>query len=62
MKIVHSAYLQALAVERGGVILSADESPNLNDPREMRCEEGPDGATSNDTDTLHIRALLRSFV
>ena len=62
MKIVHSAYLQALAVERGRVIFSAHKSPNLNDAREVCGKERTYCATSNDTDAFHICARLRSFV
>jgi hypothetical protein len=61
MKIVRATHVQALAVKRRRVIFPADESPNLNDPREVRCEERTDGATSNDANTLHIRAPLHSF-
>src|SRR5881397_2616083 len=60
-ELVTSGNVQALAVQRAGVLFAADVRPDLGYARQMGCIERADRATSDNADFLHCSRNLPSF-
>ena len=51
---------QTVPVKRAGVILAADKSPHLRNPRQMRSVKAPNGATSYDANPFHAKVVTKT--
>jgi hypothetical protein len=51
---------QTVPVERTGVVLAADKSPYLRNPRQMRGVQTANGATSYDANPFHAKVVTKT--